>query len=99
VPACIDVDTGAVAVAPLQGHEYGGEGVPVAKAGARAEADVWLLSLVLDAATRRTELRIYDGAELESGPVAAVPLPHAVPFGFHGNWLDDADLTGGTASP
>jgi carotenoid cleavage dioxygenase len=66
--------------------------VPVAKAGARTEQDVWLLSLVLDAATARTELRIFDGAELAGGPVAAVRLPHAVPFGFHGNWLDDAEL-------
>jgi all-trans-8'-apo-beta-carotenal 15,15'-oxygenase len=92
VPACIDAETGAVATAPMQAHEYAGECVPVVKAGARTEADVWLLSLVLDAASRRTELRIFDGAELAAGPVAAVRLPHAVPFGFHGNWLDDAEL-------
>jgi carotenoid cleavage dioxygenase-like enzyme len=92
VPACIDTETGAVATAPMQRHEYAGECVPVAKAGARTEEDVWLLSLVLDAATARTELRIFDGAELAAGPVAAVRLPHAVPFGFHGNWLDDAEL-------
>jgi all-trans-8'-apo-beta-carotenal 15,15'-oxygenase len=92
VPACIDAETGAVTTAPMQAHEYAGECVPVAKAGARTEADVWLLSLVLDAASRRTELRIFDGAELATGPVAAVRLPHAVPFGFHGNWLDDAEL-------
>jgi carotenoid cleavage dioxygenase-like enzyme len=95
VPACVDAETGAVATAPMTAHEYAGELVPVAKAQGGTEADVWLLSLVLDAATRRTELRVFDGAELASGPVATVRLPHAVPFGFHGNWLDDAELVAG----
>ena len=99
VPACIDTETGGVTLAPMLVHEYAGEGVPVAKAGSRTETDVWLLSLVLDAATQRTELRIFDGAELAAGSVATVRLPHAVPFGFHGNWLDDVDITGGEAGP
>ncbi|MDB5066844.1 MAG: lignostilbene-alpha,beta-dioxygenase [Chloroflexi bacterium] len=98
VPACVDAETGAVATAPMTGQEYAGELVPVAKAQARTEADVWLLSLVLDAATERTELRVFDGADLASGSVATVRLPHAVPFGFHGNWLDDAELVTGGAS-
>jgi carotenoid cleavage oxygenase len=98
VPACVDAETGAVTTAPMKGQEYAGELVPVAKAQGRTEADVWLLSLVLDAATQRTELRVFDGADLASGSVATVRLPHALPFGFHGNWLDDAELvTGGTS--
>ena len=95
VPACLDTETGAVERARMAAHEYAGECVPVAKAQARSEADVWLLTLVLDAAAGRTELRVLDGADLASGAVAVVRLPHAVPFGFHGNWLDDADRAEG----
>jgi carotenoid cleavage dioxygenase-like enzyme len=98
VPACVDAETGTVATAPTKAQEWAGECVPVAKAQARTEADVWLLSLVLDAATQRTELRVFDGADLASGSVATVRLPHVVPFGFHGNWLDDAKLVTGGAS-
>jgi len=64
--------------------------VPVARRGARDESDVWLLTLVLDAQARSTELRVLDGADIAAPPVATVRLPHAVPFGFHGNWVETA---------
>jgi carotenoid cleavage dioxygenase-like enzyme len=45
---------------------------------------------VLDGASRATELRVLDAADLAAPPVARVPLPHVVPLGFHGNWVSRA---------
>jgi all-trans-8'-apo-beta-carotenal 15,15'-oxygenase len=86
-PAVIDVGTGEEQVAPLGLAEYAGECVPVTKHGASSKKDVWLLTLVLDGASSTTELRVLDGADLAAPPVATARLPHAVPFGFHGNFV------------
>ncbi len=86
-PASIDTATGEARLAPLSPAQFAGECVPVSKAGAASESDVWLLTLVLDGASRSTELRVLDGADIAAPPVATVRLPHVVPFGFHGNWV------------
>jgi all-trans-8'-apo-beta-carotenal 15,15'-oxygenase len=86
-PYAIDLRAGSLVGASMARGEFAGECVPVSKASASSESDVWLLTLVLDAAQHRTELRVYDGADLAAPPVATVPLPHVVPFGFHGNWV------------
>jgi all-trans-8'-apo-beta-carotenal 15,15'-oxygenase len=93
-PAVIDTVTGSARFAPLGPAEFAGECVPVSKAGAGSESDVWLLTLVLDGASRATELRVLDGSDVAAPPVATVRLPHVVPFGFHGNWTSTARLGG-----
>jgi carotenoid cleavage dioxygenase-like enzyme len=55
------------------------------------EGDGWLLNLVTDLATDRSEFVVLDARDLGSGPVARVLLPRRVPFGFHGNWLAATD--------
>jgi carotenoid cleavage dioxygenase-like enzyme len=58
----------------------------------RAEDDGWLLSI----ATRRdggaSRLLVLDATDVVGPPVASVVLPRGVPSGFHGSWIDDADL-------
>ena len=49
----------------------------------------WLIGLVLNVATKTTDLVILDDARFEAAPVATVHLPHAIPPGFHGNWFPD----------
>jgi all-trans-8'-apo-beta-carotenal 15,15'-oxygenase len=88
IPASIDLALGRVATAPIQAHEFAGECIPVPRAGEGGEGDVWLLTMVLDSVARRSELRIFDGADLAAGPLATVRLPHMVPFNFHGNWIE-----------
>ena len=85
-PARLDVETGRTELAPMGPGEYAGECVPVRKRGATSDAEAWLLTLVLDSARKRTELRVLDGANLMAPPVARAVLPHAVPFGFHGSF-------------
>jgi all-trans-8'-apo-beta-carotenal 15,15'-oxygenase len=92
-PIAIDLRRGKVQRAPWSDHEFAGECVPVKKPGATSEADAWLLTLVLDARARRTELRVLEAADLAAPPVATVALPHVVPFGFHGNFVPHSKAT------
>jgi carotenoid cleavage dioxygenase len=76
-------------------HDFGpgsatGEGVFV-PAGPRAgEDEGYVLSFVWDAATNGSRLAILDAHDFGRPPLAEVPLPQRVPFGFHGNWVADA---------
>ena len=87
VPAAIDPESGKAQLTPMTAGQFAGELVPVTKSNATGDDDVWLLTLVLDADARRSELWVLDGADVAAPPVAVVALPHVVPFGFHGNWV------------
>jgi len=56
----------------------------VAPAGNGGEG--WLLSLVLEGATRRSFVAVFDAADLPAGPLAKVHLRHHSPYSFHGCW-------------
>jgi all-trans-8'-apo-beta-carotenal 15,15'-oxygenase len=90
IPARLDVEDGTTVLAPMQPFEFAGECVPVRKRGARGDADAWLLTVVLDARSGRSELRVLDGADLSTPAVAVAKLPHAIPLGFHGTFVSDA---------
>ncbi|BCY09517.1 carotenoid oxygenase family protein [Actinoplanes sp. L3-i22] len=62
----------------------------VPRPDATAEDDGWILSVVHDATTDRADLVVVDAADLSA--VATVHLPSRIPFGFHGNWVADAEL-------
>jgi carotenoid cleavage dioxygenase-like enzyme len=76
-------------------HDYGagrasGEGVFIPRTDDAAEDDGWVMSLVYDATTDRTDLVVLDAQDFGGEPVATVHLPSRVPYGFHGNWVPDA---------
>ncbi|MFJ4963427.1 carotenoid oxygenase family protein [Streptomyces sp. NPDC088729] len=64
----------------------------VPRPGAQEEDDGWIMSVVHDGNTDRAELVILDAADITAAPIARVHLPNRVPFGFHGNWVDDRDI-------
>lgn len=64
------------------------EAVFVPRAPDAPEGDGWLLAMAFRAAEGRTDLLVFDTSAVSAGPVATVKLPHHVPFGFHGNWVD-----------
>jgi carotenoid cleavage dioxygenase len=72
---------------------YAGEGVFVAAPDAQQEDDGWLVTYVFDAADEKSELVVIDAREFSSAPVARVRIPARVPFGFHGIWLGDEQLS------
>ena len=85
----IDYETG---IAVFHDHGPGrgsGEAVFVPEPEGTAEDDGWLISFVYDENVDGSELVILDARDLDRAPVARVPLPQRVPYGFHGNWVPD----------
>lgn len=73
-------------------HSFGpgreaGEPVFVPRSAIAPEGDGWLLTMVYDSATDRSELVVLDTADFTGEPVAVVPLPVRVPHGLHSLWV------------
>ncbi|MBV8993875.1 MAG: carotenoid oxygenase family protein [Pseudonocardiales bacterium] len=80
-----DLRRGLTTARRLGAHQRVGEFVFVPATAQAAEDEGVLMGFVYNAATDRSDLVILDAATLET--VAAIHLPHRVPFGFHGNWI------------
>jgi carotenoid cleavage dioxygenase-like enzyme len=63
---------------------------PVFVPAGPGEGEGFLLATVYRAAENRSDLIVLAAQDVARGPVATVPLPHRVPFGFHGNWRPNA---------
>lgn len=70
-------------------ERYPGEFVFIPRDGEAAEDDGWLMGLVVNMADETTDLVILDAQDFAGTPVASVHLPHRVPPGFHGNWIEE----------
>jgi len=75
-----------------QSHDFGPHRHPCefifVPAHAQAEEDAgWLIGFVIDAVAETTDLVVLDARDFEGPPQASVHIPHIVPPGFHGNWL------------
>lgn len=75
------------------GGRFGGEGVFVPRPGATQEDDGWLLTFVHDEGEDKSELVVVASQDFQSRPVARIRLPQRVPYGFHGLWLDNKQLS------
>lgn len=64
-----------------------GEAVFVPRSAVAPEGDGWLMSLVYDRTTDRSDLVVLDTADFTGDPIAAVRLPVRVPHGFHASWI------------
>lgn len=84
----LDVQTGKPQFRDLQGC-LPGEPVFVPAPNARAEDEGWLLYTLFDAERLQTELVIADAASLDT--LATACLPHNIPLGFHGLWLNEGE--------
>jgi carotenoid cleavage dioxygenase len=59
----------------------------VRAADGRGEDVGWVLTVVDDATTGRSDLVVLDATSFAGPPVATVHLPARVPQGFHGSWV------------
>lgn len=50
------------------------------------------MTYVQDEAAGESFMVVYDARTMASEPVARVRLPQRVPYGFHGEWLSDAQV-------
>jgi len=74
---------------------YGSEAAfaPVKGANRESEEDHgYVMSLVTDSNTWKSELQIFNAQDISQGPIARVKLPHRVPAGFHAWWSRGEDL-------
>jgi carotenoid cleavage dioxygenase len=76
-------------------HDFGAgrepaEAVFVPRAASAAEDDGWIMTYVYDAARDTSDFVVLAASDFTASPVATVPLPQRVPFGFHGSWIPDA---------
>ena len=85
-----DFDRGTSEAQAFGDGQSSGEGVFVPRSEDAAEDDGWVMSLVYDRTTDRSDLVILDAQDFSGEPVARVHLPQRVPYGFHGNWVPDA---------
>jgi carotenoid cleavage dioxygenase-like enzyme len=67
-----------------------GEGFFVPAGGGEGEG--WVLTYLWDRTTNLSSLAVFDAQSVADGPVGRVELPVRVPFGFHGLWVDEAEL-------
>jgi carotenoid cleavage dioxygenase len=93
-PAILKHDARTHRVEPyrLRASQAAGEPVFVPASSSSGEDEGWVLSYVYDSATNGSELLVLDAHDWGTAPVARVPLPRRVPFGFHGSWVDDDEL-------
>ncbi len=68
---------------------FGGEPLFVARPGASAEDDGWVLLWVYNAKCDRTELTIFNAEDITTGPVATLKLTHHIPYGLHGSFTPE----------
>lgn len=62
------------------------EAVFVARPGATAEFDGWLVAPTVNLAARATELHVFDARHVDDGPLCTWRADVVLPAGFHGRW-------------
>jgi all-trans-8'-apo-beta-carotenal 15,15'-oxygenase len=76
-----------------QSYDYGvdymvEEHVFVPKPGSTSERDSWLIGTAINLAAAKSEVSVFDVADIEEGPVAIWQADYSWPLGFHGTWAD-----------
>jgi carotenoid cleavage dioxygenase len=76
---------------------WGSEAPFAPRDGSTGDDDGYLVTFVQDEGENRSELDIFDAADVTAGPVARVLLPQRVPLGFHATWVRADQLRGALA--
>jgi carotenoid cleavage dioxygenase len=82
-----DIESGSAEQYIYGDRAVSGEHVFAPDSAGQNEDDGWLMSVVNDPDTSRSELCVIDARDVSAGPVARVVVPRRVPLGFHANWF------------
>lgn len=82
-----DLQTGRTEQHLHGGGRFGGEGVFVSHPDRQEEDAGWLVTFIHDQSEGRSELVILEARNFRAAPVARIPIPTRVPYGFHGTWV------------
>lgn len=88
-----DLNTGKSETHEFGLGRYGGEAVFAPRLNASSEDDGWLVTYVYDENTQTSELVVVDAQDLSGETIARVILPQRVPYGFHGAWVTESQLS------
>ncbi|WP_313885785.1 carotenoid oxygenase family protein [Fodinicola feengrottensis] len=82
-----DTETGGKTSWSFGAGRWGSEAPFAPRDGSTSDDDGYLVTFVQDEGENRSELDIFDAADVSAGPVARVLLPQRVPLGFHATWV------------
>jgi carotenoid cleavage dioxygenase-like enzyme len=82
--ARFDHQTGTLTEANLGENRYPSE--PLYATDALNPQQGWVLTVVYDGNSDRSEVWIYDSEGLDDQPVCRLELPNVIPLSFHGQW-------------
>ncbi len=85
----VDVETGEKQVWSAAPNGYASEPNFVPRTPDGDEDDGWLLGLVYDSTHHRSDVVILDAKDLNKEPIARLHLKHHIPYGLHGNFVND----------
>lgn len=85
----VDLETGEKQVWSAAPTGYASEPNFVPRDRDGDEDDGWLIGLVYDSIHHRSDVVIFDAKDLKKGPIARLHLKHHIPYGLHGNFVDD----------
>ncbi len=77
--ACLDRETGKMAIADLGKNCYPSEPVLV-------PSQKLLLTVVYDGNSDLSEVRVYQSDRLSEPPICRLAFPSVIPHSFHGTW-------------
>jgi carotenoid cleavage dioxygenase-like enzyme len=83
-----DLQKGSRAVRDFGANRYPGEFVFIPGHAEAAEDEGWLMGLVVDMGNQTTDLVILNAQDFTGPAQASIRLPHRIPPGFHGNWIE-----------
>jgi 8'-apo-carotenoid 13,14-cleaving dioxygenase len=83
-----DLEMGTRQVHDFGEGRYPGEFVFVPAHAEAEEDEGWVMGLVVNYPDETTDLVILNAREFTGPPQASIRIPHRVPPGFHGNWVD-----------
>lgn len=81
-----DWSTGKRQVYDFGAHYMVEEHLFIPKPGGTSENDSWLIGPAINTRAGRSEVWLFDAANIADGPVAVWQAEHAWPLGFHGTW-------------
>ncbi len=88
-----DMHSGNATMFDFGAGRHGAEPLFVPKENAASEDDGFVMTFVFDESRQASELIILDALDMGRAPVAQVLLPVRVPYGFHGNWIPDENMS------
>jgi all-trans-8'-apo-beta-carotenal 15,15'-oxygenase len=89
----LDTATGRTQQYSFAPRGFVGEPVFIPDPEGQGEEAGWIVTVVFDAASQRSQVVILEAADLTAGPVARIPLRHHIPYGLHGSFTPQVWVT------